>query len=662
MVSLWLRLRPGAGADTATLGFSRRARFGLGLLVIAALVLGPAVSTGPDGHTMAKARHHVPPPATKGGPSGPNNPPNNIPPNPDFLQSCQGGTYDNSAGCTNATLQAIANARAQEGLGGMVLPGNWYSLTAQEQLFVATNLERTARGYPPLAGMATALDQAAAQGAAQSQDPTPPSGFPWSTWGSNWAGAVGNSLEAMYFWMYDDGMNSGNIDCTPSNQSGCWGHRDNVLLNLACQPCDMGTGYVGTGYQGYPSWAELLVDTSGSPQLDYTWAQAQNSVPAAEGGTQPADPDLQETVDDHANGRVWNTYDQTYGTNGPGILGTPSVVQDSRGLVHVYIWASNGDLVEYVNDDAHAPQPWSFYDLSVGAGGGQPVGGVPDAFYDPHDGLIHVYVQSAGGDLVEYVNDNANGHPWNMYNLSFGASSGSPVAGGPSAFYDARDGLIHVYVRAVDGYLVEYDDGNVGGHPWNCWILSAGASGGGPVTGTPSAFLDSQDGLIHVYVLATDGELTEYDNGNVGGYPWNAWGLSFGASGGGPVAGTPDAFLDPSDHLIHVYVRGADGSLQEYVNGNVDGHPWNAWGLSQGASDGGPILGAPSAFYDPVDGLIHVYVRSGADHLMEYDNGNQDGYPWNAWDLTTGGGGPTMQIDPDAVLVGSTIHVFAGGG
>ena len=98
----------------------------------------------------------------------------------------------------------------------MVLPSNWRQLSPEEQIFVATNLERTARGLPPLTAMATSLDQAARQGAAQNTDPGPPGGFPYSQWTSNWAGAVGNPLEAIYFWMYDDGAGSANIDCAPS--------------------------------------------------------------------------------------------------------------------------------------------------------------------------------------------------------------------------------------------------------------------------------------------------------------------------------------------------------------------------------------------------------------------------------------------------------------
>jgi len=197
----------------------------------------------------------------------------NMPPNPNFLQSCSGTQYDDSSGCVGSALAAIANARRQEGLAGLALPSNWAQLSPERQLFVVTNLERTARGLPPLTAMASALDQAAEQGAAQSTDPPPPSGFPYSKWGSNWAGAVGNPLEAMYFWMYDDGPGSANIECTPSNQRGCWGHRDNVLIALPCHLCVMGAGWAPQGYQHDPSMTEVLVESSGSPSVDFTWQE-----------------------------------------------------------------------------------------------------------------------------------------------------------------------------------------------------------------------------------------------------------------------------------------------------------------------------------------------------------------------------------------------------
>ncbi|HXX91854.1 MAG TPA: PQQ-binding-like beta-propeller repeat protein [Acidimicrobiales bacterium] len=362
-----------------------------------------------------------------------------------------------------------------------------------------------------------------------------------------------------------------------------------------------------------------------------------------------ANGDLFDFVPDHDNGRVWNAYDATANAGGPAVAGTPSVVA-AGGLLHAYVRSTAGHLLEYVDDGANG-HLWNAYDLTVGSGGGAPVQGDPDAFYDTADGLVHVYVAGAGGDLTEYVNDNAGGHPWNAYDLSFGATGGAPVQGTPSAFRDPADGLIHVYARDDGDNLVEYDNGQLLGRPWNAWGLSVGASGGGPVTGNPSAFSLSADGLIHVYVPGPGGDLVEYDNGQLLGRPWNAWDLSFGASGGGTITGTPDALYDPADGLIHVYARDGGGNLVEYDNGNLGGHPWNAWGLSVGASGGGPVAGSPGALFDPVDGLLHVYVRAGTGDVTEYVDGNVGGQPWNAWDLTAGSAGPAAGLDPGAILV-----------
>jgi hypothetical protein len=209
----------------------------------------------------------------------PAEPPADIAPQPDFLQTCTGTQYDDSPGCVSATLQAIARARNVEGLPAMALPSNWTQLSPPQQLFVATNLERTVRGLPPLSAMASVPDQAAQQGASQGTDPSPPAGFPSSEWGSNWAGAVGNPLEAIYFWMYDDGAGSANVDCSASHPSGCWGHRQNVLLALPCHVCVMGTGWASGGFKGDPSLSELLIESSGAPASDFTWQQESPYLP-----------------------------------------------------------------------------------------------------------------------------------------------------------------------------------------------------------------------------------------------------------------------------------------------------------------------------------------------------------------------------------------------
>jgi hypothetical protein len=235
----------------------------IGVIATLAVVEKQSASAAPLGSPAAGASGNLEPADSRLSPIlPPDNPAENIAPQPDFLNSCSGWRYDDSSRCVGATLQAIANARHSEGLGPMTLPSNWYGLGPSKQLYVATNLERTARGLAPLAAMSPALDQAAEIAADAHSDPGPPGGFGYTQWGSNWAGAVGNALEAMYFWMYDDGPRSSNIECTPADSAGCWGHRDNVLLALPCADCIVGSGFAPAGYRSGPSWAEILVEAT----------------------------------------------------------------------------------------------------------------------------------------------------------------------------------------------------------------------------------------------------------------------------------------------------------------------------------------------------------------------------------------------------------------
>jgi len=226
--------------------------------------LPPTRVAAPPAHAATTTVRGITPPAV---------PPANIAPQPNFLQSCSGAHYDDSLACVGATVQAISHARSTEGLPALTLPSNWGQLTEAQQTFVSTDLERTARGLAPMTAMATVLDQAATQGADAGTDPAPPSSFPSPQWGSNWAGAVGNPLEALYFWMYDDGVGSANVDCSASDHSGCWGHRQNVLVKLPCHDCVMGTGWSAGGYRGDPSLAEMLVETTTPPATEFSWQQ-----------------------------------------------------------------------------------------------------------------------------------------------------------------------------------------------------------------------------------------------------------------------------------------------------------------------------------------------------------------------------------------------------
>lgn len=200
----------------------------------------------------------------------------NILPDPDFLTACSTTQYDDSSSCVQTVLAAIDNARGQEGLLSMELPTNWASLTPAEQLFVAVNLERTARGLNPITGLSPDLNSAAAEGAQAGSDPPATAGGDLTTVGANWTQGYSNSLQAIYEWLYDDGLGSSNSDCTRQDLSGCWAHRANILLPLACTACAMGAAYEPADAAGDPfSYAVVLAESTTPLPLGFTWAQEQ---------------------------------------------------------------------------------------------------------------------------------------------------------------------------------------------------------------------------------------------------------------------------------------------------------------------------------------------------------------------------------------------------
>ncbi len=404
-------------------------------------------------------------------------------------------------------------------------------------------------------------------------------------------------------------------------------------------------GYNGT-FTGVVTHYEVS-GSSGALADEYgAWPMFHHD-PQLTGNSTASPSHVDEFIPDGAFGHTWNAYDQTVDASGPAIVGRPGVVADpGLSTVHAYAQTESGDLVEYVNDDAGG-HLWNSYDLSVYAGGGGAVGGTPNAIYN---GLIHVYVRAASGDLMEYVNDGADGHLWNAYDLTVYAGGGW-IEGTPTVVYD---GLVHVYVRGANNDLVEYVNDDAGGRLWNAYDLSVYAGGGGWVGGDPGA---TYTGLVHVYVESISGHLEEYVNDGADGHLWNAYDLTVYAGGGAPVSGTPaPIYTGP----VHVYVRSATGHLMEYVNDGADGHLWNAYDLTVYAGGGGSMVGTPS----PVStGPVHVYVRATAGHLVEYVNADAGGHLWNAYDLTVyAGGGLPLGGDPGAGVVGGVPHVYAPGG
>ncbi|HET8990024.1 MAG TPA: hypothetical protein VFN59_02870 [Acidimicrobiales bacterium] len=192
-----------------------------------------------------------------------------------------------SGACVAAELAATDHARALEHLSALRLPRNWARLSVAEQLFVLADLERVSRGEAPILGLSRTLDAEAQVGAVHDADPLMSARVAGATgaYAANWAGGD-NALDANYSWMYLDGWAGAatrNADCTTVGAPGCWGHRDNILIDPAREPCPrrgcayvMGAGYVAGGAgAGYGSFSELIVQVAGArPPLYYTWREA----------------------------------------------------------------------------------------------------------------------------------------------------------------------------------------------------------------------------------------------------------------------------------------------------------------------------------------------------------------------------------------------------
>jgi hypothetical protein len=362
--------------------------------------------------------------------------------------------------------------------------------------------------------------------------------------------------------------------------------------------------------------------------------------------TGPSSSPLLEFVNDSANGRLWNAYNQSANAGGPNILGKPSTV-GLGSILHVYTRTGAGDLEEFVNDSANG-RLWNGYDLTVAASGQTIVGNATSLHYISNS--IHVYARAASGHLLEYVNDNLGGRLWNNYDLTAAASG--PVLAGDMAALFYNGSTIHVYGRSGNGDLLEYVNDAANGHLWNAYDLTAAASGQQVVGNPTSLFYNGT--TVHIYAQATNGHLLEYVNDSANGRLWNNYDLTV-ASGGQSIAGDPTS-LFYNGRTIHIYAQATNGHLLEYVNDSANGRLWNAYDLTV-AGAGFPIVGDPSSLY--YNGTtIHIYSRTGGGDLVEYVNDSANGRLWNDYDLSAAAGGVRVGGDPAAVNLGAAVHVF----
>ncbi len=216
-------------------------------------------------------------------------PAHNVQPDPDYTRVCTGNGVDDSASCVDAALDAINHAHALEGIRPMVLPTGFAQLSLPDQLFVVVNLERTDRGLPVFNGLTAGLDANAQRGANDANDPPDP-GSAYVLDDAEWAGGSSNGLDAVYGWMYNDGYNSGNLDCLHRGSAGCWGHRKGILDDFGSGPnLVMGAaidtmGDNHSGDNGGTSMAVTLA-VAGAPahSLLFSWSQVLAALPRSSG-------------------------------------------------------------------------------------------------------------------------------------------------------------------------------------------------------------------------------------------------------------------------------------------------------------------------------------------------------------------------------------------
>jgi hypothetical protein len=212
--------------------------------------------------------------------SATHNPHHNIAPHPNYFNVCSTRGRNNPQ-CIKAELAAIRHARSREKIKkrAMILPRNFTKLTVHQQTFVVTDLERVDRGLKPFKGLTSSLNatsHVAAVGRLDASIAAPAMrAHGIQAYGSIWAGDLG-PISADYDWMYNDGYSKSrgiNLACVKPGDTGCWGHRENILNTYRHLP-NLVAG-AGTSTPPGASIAEILTAGSGkTPKLVYSWKQA----------------------------------------------------------------------------------------------------------------------------------------------------------------------------------------------------------------------------------------------------------------------------------------------------------------------------------------------------------------------------------------------------
>ena len=176
---------------------------------------------------------------------------------------------------SNEAIQTnFTNARRAEGCPPLTLPPGYDNMTPQEQMLSLFNSERTVRGLPDLRLDRTLLSQIALNHNREMVeyeyfDHSSPVNLGLAFFGGrltvnevlappkvtatgeNIAAGSRNSAEAVYSFMYFDGPGARNGACTPTDSSGCWGHRKTILGSFNWVGIGVTLNAVGSQWTNY---------------------------------------------------------------------------------------------------------------------------------------------------------------------------------------------------------------------------------------------------------------------------------------------------------------------------------------------------------------------------------------------------------------------------
>jgi hypothetical protein len=276
---------------------------------------------------------------------------------------------------------------------------------------------------------------------------------------------------------------------------------------------------------------------------------------------------------------AWSGWLSLGAPSGTTLVGEPFVLKSVTGNENVFMRAANGNLYEiWYTPSANAWSGW----FSLGAPSGTTVAGDPYVNISSVTGNENVFVRAANGSLYQLWYT-PSVHAWSGWQ-SFGAPSGTTVEGDPFVISSVV-GNENVLVRAANGnlYQIWYTPS---AHAWSGW-LSFGAPSGTSLAGDPFVTITGITANEDVFMRGANGNLYEIWY-TPSAHAWSGW-LSLGAPSGTSLAGDPFA-LKGAPGNENVFARDANGSLQEVWY--TPGAGWSGW-LSLGSPGGTTLAGDP---------------------------------------------------------------------